>query len=295
MFFQTICSVLIQTEAEFQAIAGKLKPHVEGRMKIEPFPWLRDYYVELYTKLTLEKIKTSLFGEKFTSILHYEEMFERGSNSDRETEKEYLEDGGYLQINRSQRDKILLKGDPGMGKTTLGKKMGLDWAEGLFEKYSIVFFVHLKFVKPGDSIESAIIQQHTELRGLKVSEGKLRAMLERFGDRCLLILDGLDERGLGKNQEVLKIIENEMLLNCGIVVSSRPHSINQVQIQLSELKGLQKMRLQSSFLIFSQTERKFRRYWNSSLQIQGKISLCTNVQFYSQFCVFLSKKSKQIC
>ena len=180
VFFQTISSVLIQTEAEFQAIAEKLKPHVEGRMKIEPFPWLRDYDVdmrELYTKLTLQKIKTSLFGEKFTSIVHYEKMFERGSNSDSETEKEYLEDGGHLQINRSQRDKILLKGDPGMGRTTLGNKMGLNWAEGMFEKYSIVFFVHLKFVKPGDSIESAIIQQHTELHGLKVSEGKLRAML----------------------------------------------------------------------------------------------------------------------
>ena len=106
---------------------------------------------------------------------------------------------------------------------------------GLFEKYSIVFFVHLKFVKPGDSIESAIIRQHTELRGLKVSERKLRAMLQKFGDRCLLILDGLDEHGLGKNQEVLKIIENEILLDCGIVVSSRPHSINEVQNHFSTI------------------------------------------------------------
>ena len=59
--------------------------------------------------------------------------------------------------------------------------------------------------------------------------------LERFGDRCLLILDGLDEHGLGKNQAVLKIIENEILLDCGIVVSSRPHSINEVQNHFSTI------------------------------------------------------------
>ena len=38
-----------------------------------------------------------------------------------------------------------------------------------------------------------------------------------------------------KNQEVLKIIENEILLDCGIVVSSRPHSINEVQIHFSTI------------------------------------------------------------
>ena len=230
--------VFFYSEAQFLVITEKMKPHVERRMKIEPFPWLRDYYVdmrELYTKLTLEKIKSTLFGEKRTSILHYEEMFERGSSLDREREKEYLEDEGHLQINRSERDKILMKGDPGMGKTTLGKKMELDWAEGLFQEYSIVFFVHLKFVKPGDSIESAIIQQHTELCGLKVSERKLRAILEKFSDRCLLILDGLDEHGLGKNEDVMKIIRGEKLLDCSIVVSSRPHSISEAQIHFSTI------------------------------------------------------------
>ena len=184
-------------------------------MKIEPFPWLRDYYLDmnkLYTELILEKIENEVLGVKRLTLRSYKEMFER------------------VQLNRPERDKILLKADPEMGKTTLGKKIGFDWAKGLFQKYSIVFFVHLKFVKPDDSIESAIFQQHTELRGLKLSERKLREMLERFGDRCLLILDGLDEHGLGKNRDVLKIIINETLLDCGIVVSSRPHSINEVQI-----------------------------------------------------------------
>ena len=34
-------SILFFPENEFLDIAVKLKPHVERRMKIEPFPWLR--------------------------------------------------------------------------------------------------------------------------------------------------------------------------------------------------------------------------------------------------------------
>ena len=91
-------------EAEFLVIAKKLKPHVERRMKIEQFPWLRDYLVDmnkLYTELTLEKIENELLGERKVTLQGYEEMF-----------------------NSKGQSKVLLKGDPGMGKTTLLKKVG---------------------------------------------------------------------------------------------------------------------------------------------------------------------------
>ena len=117
-----------------------------------------------------------------------------------------------------------MKADPGMGKTTLGRKMSCDWARGTFQKFSVIFFVALKLVKPGDLIENVIIQQNPELEGLHVSEPKLRAMLNGFSNRILLILDGFDEHGLETNRDVLKIIKNQKLLDCRIVVSSHPHS-----------------------------------------------------------------------
>ena len=125
--------------------------------------------------------------------------------------------------------KVLMKADPGMGKTTLGKKVTRDWATGVFNKFSIVFFVALKFVKPGDSIEAVIIQQHPELEGLHITQQKLKTLLNRNNNRILLILDGLDEYG-GQNEDVHKMIKNQKLLDCGIVVSSRPHSVNEVEL-----------------------------------------------------------------
>ena len=201
------------TEAEFLAIAEKLKPHVERRMKIEPFPWLRDYYVDmnkLYTELILEKIENEVLGENTWPLKDYKEMFDSKS-----------------------RHKILIKGDPGMGKTTLGKKIGWDWARGDMKIFSTVFFIFLKFVKRGEQIENVILKQNPELEGLGVSPKKLRAVLHRFSDRCLLILDGLDEHALGQNEDVLKIIQDQKLLDCGIIVSSRPHSTKEVEADFS--------------------------------------------------------------
>ena len=191
-------------ESEFLDIMKNMKPYVEERMKMEPFPWLPEYFVdmdELYTELTLEKIENTLVGEKYSRIKKYKDMFELSTTL--------------------KRNKIFIKAGPGMGKTTLGRKIGHDWSKGIFNKFTAVFFVALKLVEQGESIENAILKQHGELQGLNVTEQKLSVMLELFGEKCLLILDGLDEHGLGKNTDVLKVIKNEKLLGCNIIVSSR--------------------------------------------------------------------------
>ena len=233
--------VLIFVEAEFLTMAEKMKPHVEGRMKIEPFPWLREYFVDmnkLFTELTLEKVENEVLGERKRILQGYEEMF----NSD-------------------GRDKILTKGDQGMGKTTLGKKLGFDWAKGIFQKFSVIFFVQLKLVKPGEPIENVILEQHPELKGLNVSPQNVGEMLERFGNRCLLILDGLDEHGLGQNEDVLKVIKNETLLDCRIIVSSRPHSVNEVEQYFS-----------TTIRVDGFTKKEAARYASNFFTEKGKIA-----------------------
>ena len=66
--------------------------------------------------------------------------------------------------------KILIKGGPGTGKTSLVKKIAWDWAKRIFVKVSIVFFVFLKLVKPGHFVEDAIIHQNHTLQGKHVTK-----------------------------------------------------------------------------------------------------------------------------
>ena len=99
----------------------------------------------------------------------------------------------------------------------------------LYKSIDSVFFVFLKLVKPGDKIENAIIKQTSVLEGMGVTKERLSGILEKFGDRCLLILDGLDEHALGQNEDVLKIIKGAKCLNCNVFLTSRPHSTGEIE------------------------------------------------------------------
>ena len=209
------------------ALAEDLKPVMLERMKINMAPWAKAYIEEdmdkLYTELAIEKQEGLLTGS--SSIKEYHELFtdEEQNQDERQTNK------GKLTAKKKIGKKILCKGDPGMGKTTWGKKIGWDWATGIFKTYSIVFFIFLKLVRPGMLIENVIINQTPKLEGMNMKPKKLRSLLEKFGDRCLLILDGLDEHALGKNEDVLKIIEGRKFLSCSITVTSRPHNKNEIE------------------------------------------------------------------
>ena len=217
-------------------------------MKIEVAPWIKDYVCnmeDLYTELNLEKINGKPTGEEVKKLNHYKDVLVNILDSKVRTDKQFswekslipekIHSGvntDFIKNVRTQMrkgKKILFKGDPGMGKTTLMKKIVWDWASWIFTTFTIVFFVLLKIVNPGDFIENVITDQNPVLEGLGITPEKLRTILDIFGNRCLLILNGLDEHALGENEDVLKIIRGQKLLDCNVTVSSRPHSTQKIQ------------------------------------------------------------------
>ena len=218
----------IVTEEEFLALAEELRPWTELAMKIEVAPWIKDYVDDmdnLYSELTVECLQTNARRIGRT-VKDYREIFEKSEFKFPSTnEKTYQPSARKLALP----EKVRTEGDPGMGKTTLAKKMAWDWAQESFIRFSLVFFVCLKLVNPGDAIENAIIQQTPPLEGMGIPPGKILQILNRFGSRCLLILDGLDEHALGQNLDVMKIIEGRKFLHCNIFLTSRPHSVSGIK------------------------------------------------------------------
>ena len=174
----------------------------------------------LYTELTVGHLRQDTIIPTYRTVEDYRKIYD-----------EFFRKKLY-QTPRTKSElsiKVVAQGDPGMGKTTLVKKIAWDWATGSFTRFSIVFLVFLKLVSPGDAIENVIIQQMPRLEGMGVTPGKILQILSRFGSKCLLILDGLDEHALGRNLDVMKIIEGRKLLYCNIFLTSRPHSVSEIK------------------------------------------------------------------
>ena len=202
-------------DEDFAKFAEKIKENTTKTTRIEMAPLAKAYTVDIkdiYTELTLEQIENQPTGPESKKIEDYKDLFAKRTDP-KETE-----------FTEFPAEKILMKADPGMGKTTHGKKIAYDWVKGVFTAVSVVFFVSMKLIRPGDAIENVIVQQTPTVEKLTITPKKLKDILDPFSDRCLIIFDGFDEF-YSKNEDVLKVIRGQKLLNCNIIVTSRPHSV----------------------------------------------------------------------
>ena len=219
------------SEEEFEAFIDEVRPFIGRNMKIRKYAWQENSEVEmddLFTELLLQKLNNKSYGRECKHLRSYRDMFVCFGTGDESTK---IVDEGVVRKVRIQIPgrKILMKGKPGVGKSTLMKKITFDWANGDFDAVLLVFFVALKFVKPGEAIENVIVGKTYGLKGLNVTPGKVRKILQKFGSRCLFILDGLDEHAQGQNSDVWEIIRGQKYLHCNIIVTSRPHSTRDVE------------------------------------------------------------------
>ena len=151
---------ILVTWEDFLHFACIVRPWTEKAMKIEVAPWIRDYVAnmdELYTKLILEKIKNRQLNEEIIPLEDYVDLFndsdveeilfqtfwtasenaeskrgllplkqdaERQVNRQKSLKKQQVFLDKAIQVDRGQVKKILGKGIPGVGKTTLLKGTG---------------------------------------------------------------------------------------------------------------------------------------------------------------------------
>ena len=232
---------------------------------------------DLYSELTLQRVENKLSGPQIAKLENYSELFVDKERTDQQ------ENERPKKVSCGIGKKILAKGDPRMGKSILGRKIAYDWAKGVFTAVSVVFFVSMKLIRPGQTIENIIIDQVPPLEALEIGERKLKTILDTFGHKCLIIFDGLDEHDLGSNADIRKIIEDRKLLSCNIFLTSRPHSTEYVERYFPiviRVDGFSQENAERFVLNFVKKIQECHRF---------TVSLPEQLQFcVSEFVVFLS-------
>ena len=166
---------------------------------------------------------------------------------------------------------ILIEGAPGIGKTILLKHIAYSWAEqGMLQKYELLLLVYLRdpIVQKMSNPEQLFqyLCKPFGSNATKIAITCSEHFLENNGKTLTLLLDGYDEipEELRGNGLIADILNRQVLPDCGLVVSSRPHASVLLRKQAT---------LRVDILGFTEEQRK--HYIEHSLNDQSQIKQLT--------------------
>ena len=173
---------------------------------LKPFPWNEELFHldNIFTRLKMVSRKKER-GVKTHSIVNMLEIFKPHKEC-------------------SQPRKVLIEGQPGMGKTTYCNKVAYDWAkhckaEDSFPDVQVLLLLKCRDIN-SDLWEA--IDDQLLLRDMKEEQKeKFFKFVQKYQSKVLLVLDGLDELPSHYLPLYEEIIQERMLPKCYLVVTAR--------------------------------------------------------------------------
>ena len=210
-----------------EIIRQKYKRH-EGWLA--PFSWCEDFHFQLsdiYTRLRMVSREKKARATAEQRVVETTEIFKPHEEC-------------------KQPRKVLIEGNPGMGKTTYCNKVAYDWAINIenegdcFPEFEMVLLLKCRDVEIESDLWGAIDDQLLPGEINQKEREKFFEFIRQNQSKVLLILDGLDELPSSKLPEFTDIIQGKILPLCHLVVTARHEAgipVRKVCDTLLEIEG----------------------------------------------------------